>query len=76
MAGTACPAPSRASLAESLVGDREPLAALLPAVREAARKSTPVAERNWALDRLEQLHADGNRLSDPDAAAAGRDRVH
>jgi len=68
MAGTARPTATRASLAESLVGDREPLTALLPAVREAAQKSTPVAERNWALDRLEQFHADGNRLSDPDAA--------
>ena len=68
MAGTARPAPTRASLAESLIGEREPLAALLTAVREATKKSTPVAERNWALDRLEQFHADGNRLSDPDAA--------
>lgn len=68
VAGTARPAATRASLAESLVGDREPLAAVLPAVREAAQKSTPVAERNWAHDLLEQFHADCNRLIDPDAA--------
>jgi hypothetical protein len=68
MAGAARPAATRTSLAESLVGDRESLAELLPAVREAAQNSNPVAERNWALDRLEQFHADGNRLSDPDAA--------
>jgi hypothetical protein len=68
MAGTARPAATRASLAESLVGDREPLAAVLPATLEAAHRSTPIAERNWAVGRLEQFHADGHRLSDPDAA--------
>jgi len=68
MAGSARPAATRASLAESLVGDREPIAAVLPAVREAAQRSTPVAERNWAVGRLEEFHADGNRLSEPDAA--------
>ena len=68
MAGAARPAATRASLAESLVGDREPLAAVLPAAREAAQQSTPIAERNWSIGRLEQFHADGNRLSDPEAA--------
>jgi len=68
VAGTTRPAATRASLAESLIGDREPLAALLLTAREAAQKSNPVAEQNWALDRLEHFHADGNRLSDPDAA--------
>jgi len=68
IAGIARPAATRASLAESLVGDRDPLAAVVPAAREAAQRSTPIAERNWAIGRLEQFHADGNRLSDPDAA--------
>ena len=34
----------------------------------AAAASTPGAERDWALDRLEQFHADGNRLSDVEGA--------
>jgi len=68
MAGLARPAATRESLAESLVGDREPVAGALPAARAAAEKSNPIDERNWALGRLEQFHADGNRLSDRDAA--------
>jgi hypothetical protein len=68
MAGTARPAATRASLAESLVGDREPLAAVVPAARETAQTSTPTAERNRASGRLEQFKSDGTRLSDPDAA--------
>jgi len=68
MAGLARPAANRESLAESLVGDREPVAGRLPAARAAAEKSNAIVERDWALGRLEQFHADGNRLSDPDAA--------
>src|SRR5690606_13056857 len=68
LTGAAQPAASRASLAASMVGDREPIAQLLPAARAAAATSTPAAERDWALDRLQQFHADGNRLSDVDGA--------
>jgi len=62
------PAASRESLAASLVGDREPIAHVLETARTEAAASTPSAQRNWALDRLEQFHADGNRLSDVDGA--------
>jgi hypothetical protein len=68
LSGTPQPASSRASLAASMVGDREPITQLIPAARAAAAASTPAVERDWALDRLEQFHADGNRLSDVDGA--------
>jgi hypothetical protein len=68
LTGAVQPAPSRASLAASLIGDREPFTQLLPAARATAAASTPSGERDWALDRLEQFHADGNRLSDVDGA--------
>src|SRR3546814_12937474 len=51
-----------------MVGDREPIAQLIPAARAAAADSSPALERDWALDRLEQFHTDGNRLSDVDGA--------
>jgi hypothetical protein len=55
-------------LAESLVGDRAPR----PRVRtEAAPPPAPsdtLAERTWAVGRLERFHTDGNRLNDHDAA--------
>lgn len=68
LAGAVQPAANRSSLAASLAGDREPLAAVLPAARDAAESSTPARERDWALDRLEHFHTDGRRLGDPDAA--------
>ena len=68
LSGAAQPASSRASLAASMVGNREPIAQVIPTARAAADASTPAAERDWALDRLEQFHADGNRLSDADGA--------
>ncbi|MBU1802491.1 MAG: DUF4192 domain-containing protein [Actinobacteria bacterium] len=68
LTGAAQPAASRESLAASMVGDREPIAELIPAARAAAEASTPAAERDWALDRLEQFHTDGDRLSDVDGA--------
>ena len=68
LAGAVQPASSRNSLAASLAGDHEPLAAALLAARNAAENSTPGRERDWALDRLEQFHSDGRRLSDPEAA--------
>lgn len=67
LTGRAQPAASRTSLAACMVGDREPIAQLLPAARSAAA-TTPALERDWALDRLEQFHADGKRLSDVDGA--------
>jgi hypothetical protein len=68
LTGTVQPAASRASLAASLVGDREPINQVLHTARTSAASSTPSAERDWALDRLGQFHADGNRLSDVDGA--------
>jgi hypothetical protein len=68
LTGDVQPAASRASLAASMVGDREPIAGVLPEARVAAAASNPSVEREWALDRLEQFHADGNRLSDVDGA--------
>ncbi len=73
LAGVVQPAASRAYLAASLVGDREPIAQVLEAARAKAARaevvsSSPGAELDWALDRLEQFHADGNRLSDVDGA--------
>lgn len=68
LAGRPQPAASREALAATLVGDREPIEALLPAAREAAAASTPRAEGRWALGRLMQFHHDGHRLNDRDAA--------
>jgi hypothetical protein len=68
MAGRARPAATRESLAESLVGDRAPVAKLLPAARAAAEASSTTTERTWAVGRLERFHTDGNRLEDHDAA--------
>lgn len=68
LTGSVQPAASRESLAASLVGDREPIGQALHAAREAAASSTPAGERDWTLDRLEQFHADGNRVTDVDGA--------
>ncbi len=68
LAGRAQPAISRDSLATSLVGDREPVAKLLPEARAEAVLSTPRVEGRWTLGRLQQFHADGVRLTDGDAA--------
>ncbi|MFV0461344.1 MAG: DUF4192 domain-containing protein [Actinomycetales bacterium] len=70
MAPTGRPRPvaNRASLASSLVGDREPVAELLPEAREAAETTTPRAEAKWAVGRLKKFHDDGRPLSDRDAA--------
>ena len=65
--GRVQPAASRESLASSLVGDREPIAKLLPEAREEAIGSTPRTEGRWAVGRLRQFHADGVRLTDEDA---------
>ncbi|KRB75065.1 hypothetical protein ASE01_17015 [Nocardioides sp. Root190] len=68
LAGVAQPAVSRAALVASLVGNRAPIARLIPAARTAAGTGRPEAENEWALGRLDQFHADGNRLSDADGA--------
>jgi hypothetical protein len=68
LGGRAQPAASRESLAESLVGDREPVSALLPEIRAAAGASTAKVEGRWALARMQRFQRDdGNRLSDADA---------
>ncbi len=68
LAGRAQPANNRDALAASLIGDREPVAQLLPETREESTQSTPHREGAWALGRLQQFHADGVRLTDRDAA--------
>ena len=67
-AGQAQPERSREDLENSLVGDRSPVAAILPEAREAAAESVPRLEREWALGVLARFRADGNRLSDREAA--------
>lgn len=68
LGGRPHPAASRDSLAESLVGDREPVAELLPETRESARENTAKLEDRWALSRVQRFHRDGVRLDDKDAA--------
>lgn len=68
LSGRAQPAASRESLAESLVGDREPVSALLPETRATARGNTDKVEGRWALARMQRFQRDGIRLSDADAA--------
>jgi hypothetical protein len=68
LAGRPQPAASRDSLAESLVGDREPVANLLPQTRETAHENTAQVEGRWALSRVQRFGRDGVRLDDEDAA--------
>lgn len=68
LAGVAQPAASRTALAASMVGDRAPIARLIPVARATAATSSPAAENKWVLARLDQFHADGNRVSDVDGA--------
>ena len=68
LSGRTQPAASRDSLAESLVGDREPVARLLPESRTTARANTAKLEGHWAHDRVQRFHRDGLRLDDKDAA--------
>ncbi len=67
-AGHALPIASRSAMAASLVGDRDPIARLIPAARTASAASNPPAEHAWAIERLYRVHADGNKLNDLDAA--------
>ncbi|TIC85591.1 DUF4192 family protein [Nocardioides sp. GY 10127] len=64
LTGRAQPTTSRDSLAESLVGDREPVAALLSETREAARQNTPQAEGRWAVARMRRFHGVSRAGSD------------
>lgn len=68
LTGRAQPAANRDSLAESLVGDREPVAALLAETRMAARENTAKLEGRWALARMQRFRRGGIKLSDGDAA--------
>lgn len=68
LAGQVPPAPSRDTLAATLVGDREPIARLLPTVRAAADRRGPAREGQWAMRRFRRFEADGIRLDDHDAA--------
>ena len=68
LAGKAQPADTRDSLAESLIGDREPVVRLLREARSAARANTGKLETRWAASRMQRFHTDGVRLSDADAA--------
>lgn len=68
LAGAAEPVVSREALAASLVGDRAALARALDDIRTRASASAPRLERGWAQARLQQFHADGNRLADNDSA--------
>lgn len=67
LGGSPQPAASRDSLAQSLVGDREPVAKLLPETRDAAQENTARIESRWALSRVQRFHRDGVRLDDKDA---------
>lgn len=66
--GRTQPAASRDSLEESLVGDREPVANLLPETRASTRENAAKLEARWALSRVHRFHRDGIKLSDADAA--------
>ncbi|MGD9959004.1 DUF4192 domain-containing protein [Nocardioides sp.] len=68
LGGRTQPAASRTSLAESLVGDREPVARLLPEARASGRENTAKLEGRWANSRVQRFHRDRVKLSDADAA--------
>ncbi|WP_110240160.1 DUF4192 domain-containing protein [Nocardioides gilvus] len=62
--GMAQPAASRTSLADSLVGDRQPITDHLTDARTHAASSSIRAETAFALHRLRAFHTDGKRLPD------------
>jgi hypothetical protein len=68
LGGRTQPVASRDFLANSLVGDREPVAKLLPETRKSAHENTAKLEGRWALNRVQRFHGDGVRLDDEDAA--------
>jgi hypothetical protein len=68
LAGRPQPAATRDSLAQSLVGDRQPVTALLAENRANITASTVHAEGRWAVSRVQQFQRDGVRLDDADVA--------
>jgi len=66
--GMAQPAASRASLAELLVGDRQPITDQISDARAHAATSTIRTETAIALHQLRAFHTNGKRLDDPAAA--------
>lgn len=68
LAGRPQPASTRDSLAQSLVGDREPVATLLTETRANTAQSAVQVEERWAVSRVQQFQRDGVRLDDADAA--------
>ena len=68
LAGRPQPASTRDSLAQSLVGDRDPVARLLTATRANTAESTVRTEGRWAVSRVQQFQRDGVRLDDVDTA--------
>ncbi len=68
LAGRPQPAATRDSLAQSLIGDREPVTALLAETRANTTERTVQTEGRWAVSRVQQFHRDGVRLDNADAA--------
>jgi hypothetical protein len=68
LAGRPQPAATRDSLAQSLVGNREPVATLLTETRANTAESSVRTEGHWAVSRVQQFQRDGVRLDDADAA--------
>lgn len=68
VAGRQVPLGSREELQRNLIGDREPLAAALPAAAENWSTSSVDVERRWVEQRIGRFREDGISLSDPDAA--------
>lgn len=68
LAGRPQPAATRDSLAQSLVGNRDPVARLLTETRANTAERTVQIESRWAVSRVQQFHRDGVRLDDADAA--------
>ena len=68
LAGRPQPAATRDSLAQSLVGNRDPVARLLTETRANTTERTVQREGRWAVSRVQQFHRDGVRLDDADAA--------
>lgn len=62
------PVASREALGSSLVGDRTPIAELLPEARKTAGHRASGSEARWAAGRLQKFHARGESLTDRDAA--------
>ena len=68
LAGRPQPAATRDFLAQSLVGDRGPVANLLTEIRANTAQNAVHSEGRWAVSRVQQFHRDGVRLDDADVA--------